>query len=78
MKWVLKLVHNIKKIPIDERNDITHICVLNGCYHSELLNEAQIIFNEIHNKTEKFITRMIDCLTRLFLFDEGQRLIEDF
>ncbi|CAF4969389.1 unnamed protein product [Rotaria sp. Silwood1] len=71
-------VNLYKQISIDQCNDITHICVLNACSHSGLLNQARIIFNNIHIKTEKIITTMIDCLSRLFLFDEAERLIDDF
>ncbi|CAF1576482.1 unnamed protein product, partial [Rotaria magnacalcarata] len=43
-----------------------------------LLHEARTIFNEISLKTESIITTMVDCLSRLFMFDEAQQLIEDY
>ncbi|CAF1385837.1 unnamed protein product [Rotaria sp. Silwood1] len=67
-----------KRIPNDERDEISHICVLNACSHSGLLDEAHNIFNRIHTKTEKIITTMVDCLSRLFLFDEAQSLIDNY
>ncbi|CAF4979779.1 unnamed protein product, partial [Rotaria sp. Silwood1] len=66
-------VNLYKQISIDQCNDITHICVLNACSHSRLFNQARIIFNDIHIKTEKIITTMVDCLSRLCLFDEAER-----
>ncbi|CAF1016309.1 unnamed protein product [Rotaria sordida] len=67
-----------RQMPNNLRNEISHICVLNACSHSGLLDEARIIFNEIPMKTEQIITIMIDCLSRLFLFDEAQKLIDEY
>ncbi|CAF1169539.1 unnamed protein product [Adineta steineri] len=67
-----------RKISNSLHDEILYICVLNACSHSGLLDEAYSIFNEIHHKTAKIITTMIDCLSRLFLFDEAQKLIEDY
>ncbi|CAF1067251.1 unnamed protein product [Rotaria sordida] len=67
-----------KQMPNHLRNEITHICVLNACSHSGLLHQAQNIFNEIPFKTEKIYTTMIDCLSRLFIFDEAQKLIDEY
>ncbi|CAF1159522.1 unnamed protein product [Adineta steineri] len=67
-----------RKISNSLHDEILYICVLNACSHSGLLYEAYSIFNEIHHKTAKIITTMIDCLSRLFLFDEAQKLIEDY
>ena len=41
------------------RNDITHICVLNACSHSGLVDDARSIFNGISSKTIKMITAMV-------------------
>ncbi|CAM4956079.1 unnamed protein product [Rotaria socialis] len=60
------------------RDHISHICVLNACSHAGLLHEARTIFNEISLKTESIITTMVDCLSRLFMFDEAQKLIDDY
>ncbi|CAF5222543.1 unnamed protein product, partial [Rotaria magnacalcarata] len=39
---------------------------------------ARIIFNEIPVKTVKIITVMIACLSRLFLFDGAQKLLDEY
>ncbi|CAF3185331.1 unnamed protein product [Rotaria socialis] len=67
-----------REMPNNLRDEISHICILNACSHSGLLDQAQIIFNEIPIKTERIITIMIDCLSRLFVFDEAQKLIDDY
>ncbi|CAF1955902.1 unnamed protein product [Rotaria magnacalcarata] len=67
-----------KQMPNHLRDEVSHICVLNACSHSGLLHEARNIFDEIIFKTEKIITVMIDCLSRLFLFDEAQKLIDNY
>ncbi|CAM4799899.1 unnamed protein product [Rotaria magnacalcarata] len=67
-----------RKMPNNLRDHISHICVLNACSHAGLLHEARTIFNEISLKTESIITTMVDCLSRLFMFDEAQKLIEDY
>ncbi|CAF1120001.1 unnamed protein product [Rotaria sordida] len=67
-----------RKMPNNLRNEISHICVLNACSHSGLLQEAWNIFNDIPLKTEKMYTTMVDCLSRLFLFDEAQNLINEY
>ncbi|CAF1547942.1 unnamed protein product [Rotaria magnacalcarata] len=67
-----------KHVPTNERDDISYICALNACSHSGLLAEARIIFNQVPTKTEKIITTMIDCLCRLFLFDEAEKLIDNY
>ncbi|CAF4920887.1 unnamed protein product, partial [Rotaria magnacalcarata] len=63
-----------RKMPNNLRDHISHICVLNACSHAGLLHEARTIFNEVSLKTESIITTMIqcfvDCLSRLFMFDE--------
>jgi pentatricopeptide repeat protein len=48
-----------RKMPYNFGNEVSDICVLNACSHSGLLDEAYSIFNEISNKTEKIITRMV-------------------
>ncbi|CAF3417270.1 unnamed protein product [Rotaria socialis] len=67
-----------RKILNNLRNEISHICVLNACSHSGLLQEAWSIFNDIPFKTERIFTMMVDCLSRLFLFDETQNLISEY
>ncbi|CAF4551595.1 unnamed protein product [Rotaria magnacalcarata] len=67
-----------REMPNHLRDHVSQICVLNACSHAGLLHEAQTIFNEISVKTESIITTMVDCLSRLFMFDEAQKLIEDY
>ncbi|CAF5062332.1 unnamed protein product, partial [Rotaria sp. Silwood1] len=74
----LEAVELYRKMPNELQNEVTHICVLNACSHSGLLDEARNIFNEIPFKTEKIVTAMTDCLSRLFLFDEAEKLIDEY
>ncbi|CAF5126931.1 unnamed protein product, partial [Rotaria magnacalcarata] len=67
-----------REMPNNLRDHVSKICVLNACSHAGLLHEARTIFNEISLKTESIITTMVDCLSRLFMFDEAQQLIEDY
>ncbi|CAF2112326.1 unnamed protein product [Rotaria magnacalcarata] len=71
-------IHLYKQMPNYLRDEVSHICVLNACSHSGLVHEARNIFDEITFKTEKIITIMIDSLSRLFLFDEAQKLIDNY
>ncbi|CAF0902753.1 unnamed protein product [Adineta steineri] len=74
----LEAIDLYRKMPNNLRNEISYICILNACSHSGLLDEAYSIFNEISHKTQQVITTMVDCLSRLFLFDEAKQLIEDY
>ncbi|CAF4256972.1 unnamed protein product, partial [Rotaria sordida] len=67
-----------RQMPNELQNEVTHICVLNARSHSGLLDQARNIFNEIPFKTEKIVTAMTDCLSRLFLFDEAEKLIDEY
>ncbi|CAF3655109.1 unnamed protein product, partial [Rotaria sordida] len=67
-----------RQMPNEPHDEVTHICVLNACSHSGLLDQARNIFNEIPFKTEKIVTVMTDCLSRLFLFDEAEKLIDEY
>jgi pentatricopeptide repeat protein len=59
----IKLYRQMPKYLYDE---VTHICVLNACSHSGLLDEARSIFNEISTKTENIVTTMV-CLFDYFV-----------
>ena len=48
-----------RQMPNYLRDDVSHICVLNACSHSGLVDQARSIFNEISNKTEKITTTMV-------------------
>ncbi|CAF4490018.1 unnamed protein product, partial [Rotaria magnacalcarata] len=67
-----------RKMANNLRDEISHICALNACSHSGLLQEAWSIFNDTPFKTERIFTTMVDCLSRLFLFDEAQNLIDEY
>ncbi|CAF3319979.1 unnamed protein product [Rotaria socialis] len=69
----LEAVQLYRQIPHNLVNDVSHVCVLNTCSHSGLLDHARSVFNEIIVKTEK-----ITALCRLFLFDEAQNVLDDF
>ncbi|CAF1152655.1 unnamed protein product [Adineta ricciae] len=66
------------RIPMEMRDAKTHVCVLNACSHSGLVNECRSIFATIPNKNHYIYTTMVDCLSRSFLFDEAHQLIEEF
>ncbi|CAF1573374.1 unnamed protein product [Adineta steineri] len=74
----LEAIDLYRKMPNKLRNEISYSCILNACSHSGLLDEAYSIFNEISHKTQQVITTMVDCLSRLSLFDEAKQLIEDY
>ncbi|CAF3511175.1 unnamed protein product [Rotaria socialis] len=69
----LEAVQLYRQIPHNLVNDVSHVCVLNTCSHSGLLDHARSVFNEIIVKTEK-----ITALCRFFLFDEAQNVLDDF
>ncbi|CAF1264235.1 unnamed protein product [Adineta steineri] len=74
----LEAIELYRNMPCHLHDEVTYICVLNACSHSALLDDAYSIFNEIPQKNEQIITTMIDCLSRLYLFDEAQKLIEEY
>ncbi|CAM4853793.1 unnamed protein product [Rotaria socialis] len=49
----LEAVQLYRQIPHNLVNDVSHVCVLNTCSHSGLLDHARSVFNEIIVKTEK-------------------------
>jgi pentatricopeptide repeat protein len=66
----LEAIKLYRQMPKSLYDEVTHICVLNACSHSGLLDEARSIFHEIPLKTEKIITTMV-CLCNLFCFIES-------
>jgi hypothetical protein len=48
-----------RQMPEKMRDAVSHICVLNACAHSGLVDEAQAIFNEIDVKSERIISTMV-------------------
>ncbi|CAF0744675.1 unnamed protein product [Adineta steineri] len=67
-----------RKIPKKFIDEVTHVCVLNACSHSGLVDEARTIFLNTETKTNKIYTAMIDCLSRASFFEEAQKLINEF
>lgn len=55
----LEAIELYRQMPCNLHNDVSHICVLNACSHSGLLDQAQLIFNEITLKTEKINVIMV-------------------
>ena len=51
-------------MPSDFVHEVTHVCVLNACSHSGLVDEARSIFNGIANRTEKIYTTMVGVQRR--------------
>ncbi|CAF4478676.1 unnamed protein product, partial [Rotaria magnacalcarata] len=47
-----------RKMPNNLRDESSHICALNACSHSGLLQEAWSIFNDTPFKTERIFTTM--------------------
>jgi hypothetical protein len=48
-----------RQMPETMRNAVSHVCVLNACSHSGLVDEAQAIVNEIDVKSERTISTMV-------------------
>ena len=55
----LEAIELYNRIPNNERDDISHICTLNACSHSGLLDQARTIFDKITEKTASIVTTMV-------------------
>lgn len=64
----LEAIQLYRQIPRHLRNDVSHVCVLNACSHSGLLDHARSIFNDIVIKTEK-ITAIMVCLLFIIIYN---------
>ena len=64
----LEAISLYRKMPNNLRDDVSHICVLNACSHSGLVDEARSIFDDISNKTEKIVAAMV-CVSLLNSLD---------
>ena len=53
-----------RRMPDDLRNAVTHVCVLNACSHSGLIDQAQSIFHNIQTKSGYIIGTMV-CIILL-------------
>jgi hypothetical protein len=48
-----------RQMPETMRDVVSHVCVLNACSHSGLVDEAQVIYNEIDKKSKRVISTMV-------------------
>ncbi len=55
----IEAIELFRKMPSELINEVTYICVLNGCSHSGLVDVARSIFNNIQIKTEFIYTTMV-------------------
>ena len=55
----LQAVELYRRMPRALINEFTHICVLNACSHSGLVEEERSIFNQIEQKIDKIYTTMV-------------------
>ncbi len=49
-----------RQMPSELINEVTYVCVLNGCSHSGLVDEARSIFKNIQTKTEYTYVTMVN------------------
>ena len=47
------------QMPTELINEGTHMCILNACSHSGLVDQARSIFQNIPKKTDKIYTAMV-------------------
>ncbi|CAF5034601.1 unnamed protein product, partial [Rotaria sp. Silwood1] len=74
----IQAVELYRQMSSEFRNESNYVCILNACSHSGLVDQARSIFSNIQIKTEKIYTTMIDCLSRASIFEEAQKLIDEF
>ena len=55
-------IHLYRSMPKGIQNAVSHVCVLNACSHAGFVQQAQRIFDQISNKTERIITTMVMTL----------------
>ena len=48
-----------RQVPEELFKEATHVCVLNACSHSGLVDEARSIFTNLHMKTERIYGTMV-------------------
>ncbi len=56
----IQAIELFHQMPCELKLEETYVCVLNACSHSGLINQAQSIFSNINNKTEKIYTAMVN------------------
>ena len=55
----MQAVELYRRMPSEFLDERAHICVLNGCSHSGLMDEARSIFEKVPRKTERIYTTMV-------------------
>ena len=55
----IQAIELYRQIPEELINEVTHICVLNACSHSGLVDEARFIFQNIEVKTQRIYGAMV-------------------
>ncbi|CAM2722356.1 unnamed protein product [Rotaria socialis] len=74
----IQAIELYRQISSELVNESVNVSVLNACSHSGLVDQARCIFRNIHMKSERIYTTMIDCLARASCFDEVQQLIDEY
>jgi pentatricopeptide repeat protein len=58
----LAAIELYQEMPSNFPNEISHICVLNACSHSGLLDQARSIFSKMTMKTERITSIMVSLI----------------
>ena len=52
-------VELFQRMPVESVDEVSHVCVLNACSHSGLVDQARSIFENIPIKTDSIYTTMV-------------------
>ena len=55
----IEAIETYRQMPVEFIDEVVHICLLNACSHSGLIDDARTIFDNIENKTGKIYTTMV-------------------
>ena len=55
----IEAIETYRQMPVELIDEVVHICLLNACSHSGLIDDARTIFDNIENKTGKIYTTMV-------------------
>ena len=47
----IEAIETYRQMPVELIDEVVHICLLNACSHSGLIDDARTIFDNIENKT---------------------------
>lgn len=64
----VEAVESYRKIPVNLRNSVSVVCVLNACSHAGLIDEAQTIYRETSTKTKQIVTVMVNRSEKQTIF----------